>query len=601
MPVLKFVKVISCSSESEPNVAANLLKTKKWVCKAGETRAEVVLQLEGKAKINSLNIGNAHSAFIEVQVGNSSDGALTNADKFETLLMATKFMAEKDARNSEKTNQVKCFMTSEMEEKVLRREWDLVKVICTQIFNKHVEYGINFVTLHGKLVDGEKVKEKVVQETSSVISPGKMFGRFKMREESPEEDEPKGVGIMARWKQKLASNTPVELPPKDLKPPDRNRSSLLYNKADEDDKKFEKSKKKIEKHEESKKKPEKKPISQEKTPKPKNFNEFLSKSPKKSEDKKRHRSPVPSTSSSKTPESHKKRKTSNLFGDSPPFPSTSSKRQMSPDVVFEPNSPEPAPSSPPPKRIKTPSKKKEQKPFNKLLEGITIVISGIQNPERADIRSKALAMGARYSGDWNSTCTHLICAFKNTPKYREVQGKGKIVDKDFILDAHFHRRRFPWRRYALEGRERRKDESEDEIHELVTKEKLETNLALYDLDYLEPSTTKPASNGSKKLPENPYDVSTDEEQNSQQSAEKPKFFNGKKFYLHPSLKETDFIKIEHAIPDNGGEIRTNLDGVDFIISENPLNLSTDAEIVKARWVFECLEMECFIPTKRYKF
>lgn len=60
----------------------------------------------------------------------------------------------------------------------------------------------------------------------------------------------------------------------------------------------------------------------------------------------------------------------------------------------------------------TPRKKVKQKitkPFNELLNGVTIVISGIQNPDRADLRTKALAMGAKYKPDWNNnTCTHLM-------------------------------------------------------------------------------------------------------------------------------------------------------------------------------------------------
>lgn len=60
----------------------------------------------------------------------------------------------------------------------------------------------------------------------------------------------------------------------------------------------------------------------------------------------------------------------------------------------------------------TPKKKAKQKirkPFKSLLNDVTIVISGIQNPERAELRSKALAMGAKYKPDWDdNTCTHLM-------------------------------------------------------------------------------------------------------------------------------------------------------------------------------------------------
>lgn len=48
------------------------------------------------------------------------------------------------------------------------------------------------------------------------------------------------------------------------------------------------------------------------------------------------------------------------------------------------------------------------KPFNKLFEGVEIVISGYQNPGRANVRDRALEMGAKYSGDWRSSSTHLM-------------------------------------------------------------------------------------------------------------------------------------------------------------------------------------------------
>lgn len=58
------------------------------------------------------------------------------------------------------------------------------------------------------------------------------------------------------------------------------------------------------------------------------------------------------------------------------------------------------------------------------------------------------------------------CAFTNTPKFNQVKGKGKIVNKSWIDDCYTYRKRLPWRRYALEKGEKQKPESEDEICEL---------------------------------------------------------------------------------------------------------------------------------------
>lgn len=56
-------------------------------------------------------------------------------------------------------------------------------------------------------------------------------------------------------------------------------------------------------------------------------------------------------------------------------------------------------------------KTKHEKPtklFYKLLEGVTLVISGIPNPDRGNLRTMALAMGAKYKPDWDHSCTHLM-------------------------------------------------------------------------------------------------------------------------------------------------------------------------------------------------
>jgi DNA-repair protein XRCC1 len=64
-----------------------------------------------------------------------------------------------------------------------------------------------------------------------------------------------------------------------------------------------------------------------------------------------------------------------------------------------------------PKRKEVPVAKKPKllgKPFGQLLERVVLVISGYQNPLRANLRAMALEMGASYKSDWDSSCTHLV-------------------------------------------------------------------------------------------------------------------------------------------------------------------------------------------------
>ncbi|XP_052157875.1 DNA-repair protein XRCC1 isoform X1 [Oryza glaberrima] len=79
--------------------------------------------------------------------------------------------------------------------------------------------------------------------------------------------------------------------------------------------------------------------------------------------------------------------------------------------------------------------------FSKLLDGVVFVLSGFVNPERGTLRSQALDMGAEYRPDWTSDCTLLVCAFANTPKFRQVESdNGTIVSKDWILESHSQRK-----------------------------------------------------------------------------------------------------------------------------------------------------------------
>lgn len=59
-----------------------------------------------------------------------------------------------------------------------------------------------------------------------------------------------------------------------------------------------------------------------------------------------------------------------------------------------------------------------------------VAISGLENPERAEVRDKALAMGAQYRPDWTPDCTLLLAVFPKTPKVRKVkEDNGTIVHK----------------------------------------------------------------------------------------------------------------------------------------------------------------------------
>lgn len=54
-------------------------------------------------------------------------------------------------------------------------------------------------------------------------------------------------------------------------------------------------------------------------------------------------------------------------------------------------------------------------------------------------------MGAKYIADPNTTnkkCSHLICAFKNTPKHQQLKNHSKIVTHNFIEDCFNEKKRY---------------------------------------------------------------------------------------------------------------------------------------------------------------
>ncbi|XP_057458826.1 DNA-repair protein XRCC1 [Lotus japonicus] len=109
----------------------------------------------------------------------------------------------------------------------------------------------------------------------------------------------------------------------------------------------------------------------------------------------------------------------------------------------------------------------ESKSFNNLMEGVVFVLSGFVNPERGMLRSRAMEMGAEYKPDWNSECTLLICAFPNTPKFRQVEADcGTIVSKDWILECYTQKKLVEIESYLMHaGKPWRKGGRSQEVKE----------------------------------------------------------------------------------------------------------------------------------------
>jgi DNA-repair protein XRCC1 len=401
----------------------------------GEKSCFVIFKLDKPRVISGIDIGNEHSGFIEVLVGNSKQ----TPPVFKEILLATSFMTIIEANNNTNPNRVRCFTPNALVESVAKEEWDLVKVFCTQPFNHKLKYGLSFVTLHSPGEAGKSDESPVKTPQPAKAEKSKNFGKFSIRANSDSDDDDKAKkkeseSPFNRWKSSKGSqeNKPTikeqvktkieenrkrirvmedssdeEQPKEKVKPkPGRNRmTGLVYE--DEDDEPNDKLQKKLDK-DKSTKDQEKKPkllVMREKSPAGKSkFSSFI-------DDDLATSSPKASTSSSsdKKHSSSKHSPSSSKHSSSSRHSSSSSKHQSS-------SSPSKKPSSSSSHK-KTPEKSSDKKsdpknvtykPFDKLLEGVVFVFSGYVNPERGILRQKALDMGAKYRSDWDSSCTHLM-------------------------------------------------------------------------------------------------------------------------------------------------------------------------------------------------
>jgi DNA-repair protein XRCC1 len=401
----------------------------------------VIFKLDQPRVISGIDIGNEHSGFIEVLVGNSKQ----SPPVFKEILLATSFMTIIEANNNTNPNRVRCFTPNALVESVAKQEWDLVKVFCTQPFNHKLKYGLSFVTLHSPGDAGKSDESPVKTPQPAKAEKSKNFGKFSIRANSDSDDDDKAKkkeseSPFNRWKSSKGSqenktsikeqvktkieenrkrirvmedSSDEEQPKEKVKPkPGRNRmTGLVYE--DEDDEPNEKLQKKLDKDKSTK--------DQEKTSKPKllvmrekspagksKFSSFIDDelptsspkaSSKSSSSDKKHSSSKHSPSSSKHSSSsrHSSSSSKHHSSSSPSKkPSSSSSHKRTPDKSSSSSNKKPDP------------KNVTYKPFDKLLEGVVFAFSGYVNPERGILRQKALDMGAKYRSDWDSTCTHLM-------------------------------------------------------------------------------------------------------------------------------------------------------------------------------------------------
>lgn len=442
--IIKLSKVISCSSEHPSYPASNLLQYRSnssWRCaKPGEMLATVILQMAEPSCITGLDIGNYRSCVVIVTASTSAE-----PDNWIPIVNH-QFLTHDEAVNGKFKDQVQIFAKKELNPETLKIKFDRVKVTCMQSANLKELFGLSFIEL----------------KTEVVVDLGlDVFGRFKLKQ--LEEDDNKSSMDGFKEKYLRMTNNKKTNYKGELLTKIKETGMSNFSKRQEEDREPQKrpllEKLEAGKADEvfgTKNKESANSASQNgaKTKHEKVANEL--------KDKPVVRTPfgdvVPSLSPKMTKKEVKienqehitnsrKRLLSSVENSS--TENASKKRQNCPQCQEEfenkiCNSCGRVQQPKPMQRLEREAKKKAAeskkltKLFSKLFEDVTFSLSGYVNPQRDEIRRKALQMGAKYIADPNTTnkkCTHLICAFKNTPKHQQLKGYSKIVSHAFIEDC----------------------------------------------------------------------------------------------------------------------------------------------------------------------
>ncbi|KAH7985771.1 hypothetical protein HPB52_025412 [Rhipicephalus sanguineus] len=252
-----------------------------------------------------------------------------------------------DARQGTNLNRVRMFGAEKLSQSFAKEKWDRIKIVCTQPFNKSIQYGLAFIKLHSPEENTSKVEP----------SPKTSLGSFQLKDEEDETDLAVGAWFAKRKERASADSSTKE--------PEESSSPLATRKPQ-------------------------KPSTVQTSQRP-----------------------------ATTPEAKKK----------------PAAEQTKPRETQKPQTP----------KAQKKKKTKPPKKFEELMKGVVFVLSGFQNPLRSQIRDKALEMGAKYKADWDRSCTHLVCAFLNTPKYGQVKAAGgKIVKKEWVIDSYKEKCLKPW-------------------------------------------------------------------------------------------------------------------------------------------------------------
>lgn len=386
---IEFSGIISHSSQTSQYPAENLVdysKKQKWQVPAGETSGYVELSFSEPSKIAAIDLGNAGAAFVDVEVGHQ------NAPKqWFSLLSTQKFMNALDARNGVGVKKVLLMVYDSFHKANRDQEWDKLRVNVQQPFVKGRPFGLNFIVCRKEIPSSRMVNQQNIIRQRELNELKKLKEeKIAAQEKKKDSSEFDGNDFLDR-SYDVIDNRSIKMPKDTSKENKSLKHSISHLKA-------------------------------------------ASQTPSTSKHLKIASSLLPTAS----PASPTLKKIVAKSTSTPGTSQTPLKRKVVDPV-----------------KGRTPAKKPKVEntlssvEFKRIMEGIIIAISGYVNPERGNIRQAAIDMGAQFERDVTPKVTHLICAVKNTPKYNQFLGRGKIMKKEWVFAQKQERTKIHWKKYSL--------------------------------------------------------------------------------------------------------------------------------------------------------
>ncbi|KAN0003651.1 hypothetical protein ACTFIZ_009810 [Dictyostelium cf. discoideum] len=492
-PRLIDLSVSCCSSESEFNKSSNVLLDdtyRIWQTKDKTGKAFIELQFPIPSLIHQIDITNAGSAFIEVLVGLVT----WEPTEFLVLVPLTNFMSLSETTNKTNRNRMKSFDTSNFSSQTVPRKWERVRIVCSQPWLDD-NLGISLVKIYAppskittpptttKLslssssnnnltpqIKSEKLGDSANDIDLTDTSASNLIDTsFESDPNIPlKSDKTQMLNFVPELKRsnsstpkKLSKSATVmlsnPLPGQVLVINQKSKSKgvnkepekEIETEEEDEDEKIE-IKKKLD--QQQKKQSSQESSSQQKIPQ-KQKSKLVE--PKQSdEDDSMQDIKIVNNNNNNVKNENQ----------------TKSTQRNSLEKLTNTNDGETDEECDDLQIIATPKQQQKLTPFGNLLKGVVLVIGGIQNPQRGEIREKALEMGAGYKPDWCREATHLVTPFKGTDKFKIAQKSGgSIIKPKWIEDCYKLKSRLPIKNYTFQDDD--SDSDQDDIAEKIASAK----------------------------------------------------------------------------------------------------------------------------------